>query len=562
MKQAILFVRRHWITLGLLAAAMFGVSWIVKTQRAPGSMTIVEAQAMDMTTTKPPPGVLAVDVEVAETRDVVSEALYPATVAAETEEEIVARVPGRVANLTVYPGDRVKAGQIVGRLDAAELSAQSAATGNQAAAKTEGIAIARQEIAHHHKMLAKAMASLRGADAAISRAKADRETANAELQAKRKEIDMAKAESAEKAAELDYAQKNLAREKKLYEQKAISLDEYQSAIKERDASKARKDSAAARIGSVQAEAAALDRKYLATAYSLTETEAAKEAAQADVDQVQIDLLTAESDVKAAGFEAAAAKAANRGAQIQAEYRILRAMSDAIVAERVVSPGTAVMAGQTILRLNTVGIVRVQSNVPQSMAGQINVGTRVEVVTETGRKPAQITSVFPAADEQTRTIRVEAKTLNKDGSLVPGMFARMSFDLGRGVREIAVRTKAIQTDSNGSKFVWLMANRKAGDTSTDWTCTMHPQVSKPGPGKCPICQMPLVPRSKLGKYVAEKRSVRIGVANETWTAVLDGLAEHELVIVSESANLQPGTPVSPGPVKKEQSMPPSMEGMDH
>jgi membrane fusion protein, copper/silver efflux system len=33
-------------------------------------------------------------------------------------------------------------------------------------------------------------------------------------------------------------------------------------------------------------------------------------------------------------------------------------------------------------------------------------------------------------------------------------------------------------------------------SGDWTCSMHPQVRMPKPGKCPICGMPLVPVSQL------------------------------------------------------------------
>jgi NADH:ubiquinone oxidoreductase subunit 6 (subunit J) len=31
---------------------------------------------------------------------------------------------------------------------------------------------------------------------------------------------------------------------------------------------------------------------------------------------------------------------------------------------------------------------------------------------------------------------------------------------------------------------------------DWTCPMHPEVSAPGPGTCPKCGMPLVPRTEL------------------------------------------------------------------
>lgn len=32
---------------------------------------------------------------------------------------------------------------------------------------------------------------------------------------------------------------------------------------------------------------------------------------------------------------------------------------------------------------------------------------------------------------------------------------------------------------------------------EWTCSMHPQVRLPGPGKCPICGMDLVPVERLG-----------------------------------------------------------------
>ena len=37
----------------------------------------------------------------------------------------------------------------------------------------------------------------------------------------------------------------------------------------------------------------------------------------------------------------------------------------------------------------------------------------------------------------------------------------------------------------------------GVETSDWTCPMHPEVSQPGPGDCPICSMPLVPRGELG-----------------------------------------------------------------
>ena len=36
----------------------------------------------------------------------------------------------------------------------------------------------------------------------------------------------------------------------------------------------------------------------------------------------------------------------------------------------------------------------------------------------------------------------------------------------------------------------------------WTCSMHPQVRLPKPGKCPICSMPLVPTASIPKKSAD------------------------------------------------------------
>ena len=37
-----------------------------------------------------------------------------------------------------------------------------------------------------------------------------------------------------------------------------------------------------------------------------------------------------------------------------------------------------------------------------------------------------------------------------------------------------------------------ADSAAAASGQIWTCSMHPQVRLPRPGKCPICSMPLIP----------------------------------------------------------------------
>lgn len=72
--------------------------------------------------------------------------------------------------------------------------------------------------------------------------------------------------------------------------------------------------------------------------------------------------------------------------------------------------------------------------------------------------------------------------------------------------------------------------------------MHPEVSMPGPGKCPICKMDLVPRSRSGSFIAERKVVTVGKTDGHYVEVLSGLQEGDQVIWAGFEGLQPGTPV--------------------
>ncbi|MBP1779325.1 MAG: hypothetical protein H6Q86_5336 [candidate division NC10 bacterium] len=52
--------------------------------------------------------------------------VYTGSVAAYNEEDVYSRVTGRILELSVYPGDAVKAGQVVARLDDLELTSRVA----------------------------------------------------------------------------------------------------------------------------------------------------------------------------------------------------------------------------------------------------------------------------------------------------------------------------------------------------------------------------------------------------------------------------------------------------
>jgi Cu(I)/Ag(I) efflux system membrane fusion protein len=64
------------------------------------------------------------------------------------------------------------------------------------------------------------------------------------------------------------------------------------------------------------------------------------------------------------------------------------------------------------------------------------------------------------------------------------------------------------------LVWWPRNAGEQTHEGTWTCSMHPQIRRDGPGQCPICGMDLIPVSKLAKE--KDRLAVIGVRTEPVT----------------------------------------------
>ena len=123
MKVFLTILKKQGLAIVLLVGSFLVVRWVVAEFRPPGAMTVVEAQAMDMKAMRAPIGVVPVGTDYALERTVGGTERFPATIVALSDEDIVARVPGLVREVLVYPGDRVRAGQLVARLSAEEYGA-------------------------------------------------------------------------------------------------------------------------------------------------------------------------------------------------------------------------------------------------------------------------------------------------------------------------------------------------------------------------------------------------------------------------------------------------------
>ncbi len=71
----------------------------------------------------------------------------------------------------------------------------------------------------------------------------------------------------------------------------------------------------------------------------------------------------------------------------------------------------------------------------------------------------------------------------------------------------------------------------------WTCAMHPQIKQPGPGKCPICAMELVPvfknsQASLGPNQIELSAGAIAIAGVRTTPVIRAMPTVEVRMVGK------------------------------
>lgn len=131
--------------------------------------------------------------------------------------------------------------------------------------------------------------------------------------------------------------------------------------------------------------------------------------------------------------------------------------DGIVAELGAREGMTVMSGATLFRINGLGTVWVNAEVPENLAAQVRPGNTVEARTPSlpgtvfkGR----VSAILPEVNPATRTLKARVELANRSGQLVPGMFATISFSSAARQDVLLVPTEAvIQT---GTRSVVMVA----------------------------------------------------------------------------------------------------------
>ena len=129
----------------------------------------------------------------------------------------------------------------------------------------------------------------------------------------------------------------------------------------------------------------------------------------------------------------------------------------VVTELMVREGMTVMSGATLFRVNGIGSVWANAEVPESQAALLRPGAMVQA-----KSPAvpgatfdgKVQAILPEVNATTRTLKARVELNNPGARLVPGMFVQMQFMDQRSEKSLLIPTEAvIQT---GKRTVVMLA----------------------------------------------------------------------------------------------------------
>ncbi|WP_144873292.1 efflux RND transporter periplasmic adaptor subunit [Hyella patelloides] len=345
-----------------------------------GDMSHDEMMAVDGSFNPNPVRVETVEPQVLE-----ASVSYTGTIEPYQEIVVYPRVAGQLTNYSVYPGDRVTAGQAIATLDASELN-----TG-------------------------------------VAEAVAEANTMETALEMSKIEVDEQRSAIAQIEADLAYLNLKQDRFARLVKDGVISQDEFDVVDSE-----------------VKSKEAALK-------------------------QARVRLVRMEAQVVNDRAKINQAKAKVDTANVMQGYTTITSPISGIVQERSVDPGVVVQPSMGIVKIGDYNRVRLQANVAQQDAVNIRPGSPVlATIPGSNVEPikGKITSIFPQANSQTRTVTVEAVIDNPDGQLLSGKFLEMKIVTARKPSAITIPQAAV-VEFQDQPSVWVVE----GDTVTAQPVTL-------------------------------------------------------------------------------------------
>jgi len=252
--------------------------------------------------------------------------------------------------------------------------------------------------------------------------------------------------------------------------------------------------------------------------ALQQLEAAAQLSKLTFDRARRQLAAqaisqADYDTAAADFKAKQAAVAQQQALVAKKQ--LRAPFAGRAGIITLSPGDYLSAGTAVATLQQLDPLFVDFNLPQRELGRLRVGQHVHLALDAyaGRTfDGQVSAINPRVDAASRNVQVEAQVPNHDQALTPGMFAKLSVDVGEQQSRLTLPQAAIVYNPYGDT-VYVVQPSKGKD-----------EQGKPLPA------------------TVEQTFVTLGDTRGDQVAIVKGLEPGTVVVTSGQIKLKNGAPI--------------------
>lgn len=175
----------------------------------------------------------------------------------------------------------------------------------------------------------------------------------------------------------------------------------------------------------------------------------------DFEDITTALALAEADVSSATAAVNSAEETLRNTTISSPI-------GGVIADRGVKIGQVISPGVPLMKVADISSVFAVVNIAQEDIPQIKPGLKASVTLEShpGRTFEGVVEIVnPVGSESARVFETKIRVNNKDRSLKPGMFAKVTIKTG-GQEEVIAVSKDALTDREGLYFVFLAQDGKA------------------------------------------------------------------------------------------------------
>jgi len=187
----------------------------------------------------------------------------------------------------------------------------------------------------------------------------------------------------------------------------------------------------------------------------TEQEKALRSRQAGLDAARDELRTQLAAIRALRAEVGLARKRLQDATLRAPF-------DGAVSARLVSAGQYMKENTPIVTLVKTHPLRLRVDIPESAAGEARVGSSLTFTTEAapGREMhAVVREVNPTLDPRSRSLTAEARLVESDARLRPGVFVQVRLVVARSAALVTVPAEALYTVAGLTK-VFVIRNERA------------------------------------------------------------------------------------------------------